>query len=216
MGSRIAFGLIGTVLWIAVAAFHVHEAWPGMADLNAAQVSDLLAARGGDLAFFWFVLGYIWLVTAFFQQRADLREHVQLIERAAQDADAAACRIEVESRRFQEYQQARIRAAQPLWEIQGCIAHKEQHEINLLNTGAAASSIRAVWQQELPLVVAVSNSTLVDRGEQLTLKVMFRDEPLEKFDVTLEYRDGIRETRRASIAVSEAAVAITHESCVSA
>jgi hypothetical protein len=213
MRVRIAFGVIASALWTAVAAFHVQEAWPAFTELRANQLTDLLARQAAELAFFWLVLGYIWLVTAYFQQRADLRQSVQVIERVAQRAEEAATKAEVESRKIEEYQLERMRAAQPLWQIQGRIAHKEQHEINLLNTGAAASSIRAMWREELPLVVAVSNSTLVNRGEQLTLKVMFRDAPLDQFDVTLEYRDGIRETRRASIAVSETAVAITHEDC---
>jgi hypothetical protein len=213
MWVRIAFGLIGSALWTAVAAFHAQEAWPALAELKAGQLTDLLARQGAELAFFWLVLGYIWLVTAYCQQRADLRQSVKLIERVAERAEEAAVKAEVESRKVQEYQVERIRSAQPLWQIQGRIAHKEQHEINLLNTGAAASSIRAMWREELPLVVAVSNSTLVNRGEQLTLKVMFRDAPLEQFDVTLEYFDGIRETRRACIAVTETAVAITHEDC---
>jgi hypothetical protein len=213
MGVRIAFALIGSALWTAVAAFHVHEAWPALAELKVNQLTDLLARQGAELAFFWLVLGYIWLVTAYFQQRADLRQSVTLIERITERAEEAAAKAEVESRKIQQYQTDHIRSAQPLWQIQGRIAHRDQHEINLLNTGAAASSIRAMWHEELPLVVAVSNSTVVNRGEQLTLKVMFRDAPLEQFDVMLEYRDGIRETRRACIAVSETAVAITHEDC---
>jgi hypothetical protein len=211
MAVRIVFGFVATALWIAVAAFHVQEAWPGLADVKPHQLVDFVARQGAELAFFWLVVGYIWLVTAHFQQGAHLRQTVQLIERVAQRAEKAAVRAEAESEKIQQYQVERVRAAQPLWQIQGRIAHKEQHEINLLNTGAAASSIRARWPEELPLVVALSNSTLVNRGEQLTLKVMFREAPLEKFDVTLEYCDGIRETRRACIAVSDSAVAITHQ-----
>jgi hypothetical protein len=213
MGVRIAFGVIGSALWVAVAAFHVQEAWPGLAELKANQLTDFLARQGAEVAFFWLVLGYIWLVTAYFQQRADLRQTVKLVKQVTERAEQAAIKAEVESRKIQEYQVEHVRSAQPLWQLQGRIAHKEQHEINLLNTGAAASAIRATWREELPLVVAVSNSTLVNRGEQLTLKVMFRDVPLEQFDVTLEYCDGIRETRRACIVVSESAVAITHEDC---
>lgn len=211
MAVRIVFGFVATALWIAVAAFHVQEAWPAMAQMKPEQLLDFVARQGAELAFFWLVVGYIWLVTAYFQQQATFRQSAQIMERAARRAEDAAMKAEAESRKIQEHQVKRVRAAQPLWQIQGRIAHKEQHEISLLNTGAPASSIRAMWPEELPLVVAVSNSTLVNRGEHLTLKVMFRDTPLDKFDVTLEYCDGIRETRRACIAVSDAAVAITHQ-----
>jgi len=211
MAVRIVLAFVATALWLAVAAFHVQDAWPALAAMTPHQLLDFAARQGAELAFFWLVVGYIWLVTAYFQQRAHLRHTVQLTEGLAQRAENAAMRAEAESEKIEQYQVERVRAAQPLWQIQGRIAHKEQHEINLLNTGAAASSIRATWPEELPLVVAVSNSTLVDRGEQLTLKVMFREAPLEKFDVTLEYCDGIRETRRACIAVSDSAVAITHQ-----
>ena len=210
---RTAFGFVSTALWIAVSAFHVSEAWPALATFNADQIADLLAAQSADIAFFWIVLGFIWLTTAHFQERAELRRVIQQLSDGMRENETARQQFEAEAQKLKDYQAQRVRAAQPIWEIQGCIAHREQHEINLRNTGAAASSIRATWRRELPLVVALSNPILVDRGEQLTLKVMFQDEPLDNFDVTLEYCDGIRETRKACIAISEAAVAITHEDC---
>ena len=63
--------------------------------------------------------------------------------------------------------------------------------------------LRAVWNRELPIAVLLSNTILVDRGQQLTLKVAFRDAPLAKFDLVLEYSDALDERRRAHIAVSE-------------
>jgi hypothetical protein len=98
-----------------------------------------------------------------------------------------------------------------VWEIQGCIAHKQQHEITLLNKGAPASNIRAVWESEMPLVVALSNPTLVNRGEQLTLKIMFVGAPVETFGVRLEYWDALREKRMAHVAVEDVAVTVRHD-----
>jgi hypothetical protein len=210
---RTGFGFVCTALWIAVSAFHVSETWPAFTGFKNDQIAEFLATQSADVAFFWIVLGFIWLTTAHFQERADFRRISRKVTDGMREAEAARQQFEAEVRKLKKYETERVRAAQPIWEIQGCIAHKEQHEINLRNTGAAASSIRATWSRELPLVVALSNPVLVDRGQQLTLKVMFQDEPLDNFDVTLEYCDGIRETRKACIAVSEAAVAITHEDC---
>jgi hypothetical protein len=208
MAARIAFALVGTTLWIAVAVLHVRELLPSPETLKLDQLAGLLADQSAELALFWLVLGYIWLVTAYFQQRTALRDTAKLARQTAEQTQAVSARVEAESRRFQEYQKERVRAAQPVWEIQGCIAHKEQHEINMRNAGAAASSIRATWDRDLPLVVALSNPNLIDRGEQLTLKVMFKEAPLDNFGVTLEYRDALQETRKARIEVSDAAVAV--------
>jgi hypothetical protein len=213
MAVRTAIALIVTVLWIAVALIHVRGTWPTLVEFHPEQIRDFVTAQSADLAFFWLVLGYIWLVSAYFQQRTEIQETTKLIQQTARQTEAVSRRVEAESQRFHEYQNERIRAAQPVWEIQGCITHKEQHEINMRNAGAAASNIRATWDRDLPLVVALSNPNLIDRGEQLTLKVMFRDAPLEHFGVTLEYRDALQETRRAHIAVSETVVAVHHPEC---
>lgn len=211
MALRTAIGLIITIAWFSVAALYLYEVELGLARLEINRLPDLLAENSGELAFFWLVLGYVWLVIGYLQQQAELRQNSSLIWNTAQQAEAAIRRVETESEKFENYQRSRIRAAQPHWEVRGCIAHKEQHEINIRNRGAPASTLRAVWKRELPIAVLLSNTILVDRGQQLTLKVVFRDAPLDKFDFVLEYSDALDEPRRAYIAVSEMAVTIRNQ-----
>ena len=87
MGVRIAFGVIGSALWAAVAAFHVQEAWPALAEFKANELTDFRARQSAEVAFFWLVLGYIWLVTAYFQQRADLRQSMKVMQEVMKRAE---------------------------------------------------------------------------------------------------------------------------------
>jgi hypothetical protein len=208
MAGRTAIGLIITLAWLAIAALYVHETRLGFPALELNDLGDLFIDYSNELTFFWLVLGYIWLVIGYFQQRAELRQNWRVILKTAEHAETATHKLELESQKFEDYQQSRVRAAQPRWEVQGCIAHKEQHEINIRNVGAPASSLRAVWDRELPIAVVLSNVTVVDRGQQLTIKVVFRGARLEKFDLILEYCDALGEPRRAYIAVAETTVTI--------
>ena len=211
MARRTTIALIITALWFAVAALHAYESWSHLGRWEVAQLNELVFDNSVEVAFFLLVLGYIWLVLGYFQHRAELRQHSTDILRTAERADAALRMLEHEGQKFDAYQQKRIREAQPRWEVQGCIAHKEQHEISLTNAGAMASRIRAIWNQQLPMAVLVSNATVVERGQQLTIKVMFREARLDKFDLTLEYSDALGDLRRARVDVSEATVTIHHE-----
>jgi hypothetical protein len=208
MAGRIVIGLIITVVWFSIAALYLQETRLGFTLRTPNELTDLLIDNSGELAFFWLVLGYIWLVIGYFQQRAQLRQNTSLIWSTAQQAEAAIHKVEIESEKFENHEQRRIRAAQPQWEAQGCIAHKEQQEINIRNVGAPASSLRAVWDRKLPIAVVLSNVTVVERGQQLTIKVAFNGARLEKFDLILEYCDALGQLRRAHIGVAEAAVTV--------
>lgn len=210
-GIRTAIALILTAAWTAIVALQVHETWPPFAQPAQYELRDFLMGNSGQLAFFWLVLGYIWLVAGHFQQRAVLRRNSEIVGGAIKQAEAAVRMLEVESRKLDDYQKSRIRAAQPRWEVQGCIAHKEQHEINLRNVGAAASNINAVWDKNLPIVVVLSNARFVDRGQYLTIKVMFHEPRLDAFDLVLDYCDAVDELRRAHIRVADMAVKIDHQ-----
>lgn len=210
-GTRIAIALVLTIVWTAIAAFHVREIWPAFGRLNVEELWGILADKGGELAFFWLALGYLWLVIGYFQQCAGLRENSKLVHAAAERAAAAVRSVEAESKKLQDYQDSRIRAAQPRWEVQGCIAHKEQHEINLRNVGAAASNISAIWDRERSMVIVLSNPALVDRGQYLSIKVVFGEGLLDEFDFTLAYCDATGEPRTAHLAVSEMAATIEHQ-----
>jgi hypothetical protein len=213
MRHRISIALAVSALWAALGALYLQEMWPAATRLSAGDLTSLVSARSSEVAFFWLVLGYIWLATGHFQQRADSRKSASLANRALEQAAAVGSRLEAETLRFQNFHDKRVRAAQPVWEIQACIAHKQQHEITLLNKGAPASNIRAVWDSQMPLVVALSNPTLVNRGEQLTLKIMFVGTPAETFSVKLEYCDALREKRMAHVAVEDIAVTVQHDEC---
>lgn len=213
MGRRITIALAVSALWAALGASYLQESWPAVTRLSMQELASLVSSRSPELAFFLLVLGYIWLATGYFQQRANSRQNASLAQRALEQAAAVASRLEAETLRFQNFHDKRVRAAQPVWEIQACIAHKQQHEITLLNKGAPASNIRAVWDSQMPLVVALSNPTLVNRGEQLTLKIMFVGAPVETFAVKLEYCDALREKRMAHVAVEDVAVTVQHDEC---
>ena len=202
-GTRIAIALALTVVWMSVATLYVRDIWPALAYFDTNEVWRILADKAGELAFFWLVLGYLWLVIGYFEQRADLRENFRLVHTVAERATAALRSVEAESRKLQDYTDSRIRAAQPRWEIQGCIAHKEQHEISLRNVGAAASNISAIWDRKRPMAIVLSNPALVDRGQYLGIKAMFPEERLDEFDFTLAYSDAAGEPRTARLAVSE-------------
>lgn len=210
-GTRIAMALLVTIVWTAIAAFHAREIWPAFLRFNVNELWDILGDKGEELAFFWLVLGYLWLATGFFQQRACLRQTSRLARAAAERAEGAVQRVEAESRKLQDYQDSCIRAAQPRWEVQGCIAHKEQHEINLRNVGAAASNISAIWDRERSMAIVLSNPALVDRGQYLSIKVVFGEGLLDEFDFTLAYCDATGEPRTAHLAVSEMAATIEHQ-----
>lgn len=211
MTKRISAGVILTLVWFALAAVYLSEISLGFTRLSLNQLPGLVLDNRNELAFFCLVLGYIWLVVGHFHQAAELREHSSLLWSTAEQTESALQKLEIERQKFDDYRGARARAAQPHWEVQGCIAHKEQHEINLRNLGAPASSLRADWNRRMPFAVVLSNATVVDRGQQLTIKVVFRDARLEKFDLTLHYCDALGDPHRMHISVAETAVTLNTE-----
>lgn len=211
MAVRITLSLILTVLWIGAAALHMQNSWPELTSLDAAGLLVLVDRHSAELAFFWLVLGFLWLASGYFQQKSDLRRTERLIQRAVAQAESATRRVETEAQRFDDYQHDRLRAAQPQWEIQGFITYREQYDISLRNTGAAASKMRVTCDQKLPLAIVVSNAVLVDRGQQLTIKVLAREPQPDTFELKLEYCDALGQGRRAYITVSELTVTIRQE-----
>jgi hypothetical protein len=211
MTVRLTVGLILTALWLGAAALHIDHSWTSLAHLEFAKIVPLLVKYNAEVAFFWLVFGFLWLASGYFQQRADLRHNAALARRAIEQAELMAHSVESEARKFEAYQKSRIRAAQPHWEIQGFIAHREQHDINLRNIGAAASRIRVTYDPSLSLAVVLSNPILVDRGQPLIIKVLCREPRVDRFELGLEYSDALGELRRACIAVSELTVTIEHD-----
>ena len=210
MAIRASLGLILTALLVGAAALHVQGAWSTLPHVDIDRIRGLLLDYSGELAFFWLAFGYLWLVSGYYQQRAELRNAALLARRAIEQAELATRMVESQARKFEQYQAIQVRAAQPHWEIQGFIAHREQHDINLRNVGAAASRMRVISDQKLPLAIVLSNPVLVDRGQPLMIKVLCR-ERVERFELVLEYCDALGEQRRAYIAVSEMTVTIRHD-----
>ena len=196
--------VILTAAWVVLAACYESHLWPAIAGREAAAIAQLFSAYAGDLAFFWLVLGYIWLVAALFQQSAELRQQSEYVRLAGTRAEAATRLLEGEIQNLRERETARIRAAQPRWEVQGCIAHKEQHEITLRNTGAPAFNVKAVSNAHVPIAIVLSNPALVDRGQLLTVKIMFQQQRMDEFEVPLEYLDASGELKTVRISVSHA------------
>lgn len=209
-GARIALGAVITALWISIGALYLHESWPALSQLETNAIKEILLREGASLAFFWLALGYFWLVIGYFHHRSLIRRNSALLHEAGKEAAAAMQMVETESHKQRHYQLTRVRAAQPRWEVNGCMAHKEQCEINVRNVGAAASNL-SVWKKDLPIVVMLSNTTFVDRGQDLTIKVMFREQALEEFDLALEYCDAAGEQRTAQIKASAVGATIQQE-----
>ena len=202
MAVRTIIGLIITAVWCSLAALYTQGAVFGASRIEPNQLADLLAKNSGELAVFWIVVGYVWLVVGYFEQRQQHRQYSASISRATEQAGAAMHKVESETKKFEDYQQSRMRAAQPSWQVLGCMAHREQHEINIRNVGAPASTLRAIWDRDLPIIVLLSNMLIVDRGEQLIIKVAFRDARLDNFELVLEYQDALGGRHRAYVSVS--------------
>jgi hypothetical protein len=210
--ARVGFavGAAITVIWIGISALYFRNSWPATAPYDIGAIKDWAALHGASLAIFWLVLGYLWIVIGHFHNAALIRRNSTLVEQALKNSSAALQLVETESHKQRHYQLTHIRAAQPRWEMNGCLAHADQLQINLRNTGAAASDL-SIWKKDLPLVAMLSNSTFVDRGEGLTIKVVFTTQPLEKFALTLEYCDAAGAQRTAQIEASAVGATIRQE-----
>lgn len=206
----IVIGILITVAWFCLAALYAHERWPSLARLETATLKEWASREAVTIAFFWLALGYFWIVIGHFNNRSLIRRNSALIKEALSKSSAAMQMVETESHKQRHYQLTRVRAAQPRWEVMGCMAHPEQLEIHLRNVGAAASDL-AVWKKDLPIVVMLSNATFVDRGQGLTIKVMFTSRPLEKFALTLEYCDAAGTQRTAQIKTSAVGATVEQE-----
>jgi hypothetical protein len=202
MGVSTIIGLIITAAWCSLAGLYTQGTVFGASRIEPNQLADLLANNTGELAVFWIVVGYVWLVVGYFEHRQQHRQYSASISSATEQAAAAMHKVDSETKKFEDYQQSRMRAAQPSWQVLGCIAHKEQHEINIRNVGAPASTLRAIWDRDLPIIVLLSNMLIVERGQQLIIKVAFRGARLDNFDLVLEYQDALGGPHRASISVS--------------
>ena len=173
-------------------------------------MKEVLVRDTSSLMLFWLGLGYFWLALGFFEHARSIRQNAAALQKASQDAAAALEIVTVEAHRQQHYHRARVRAAQPRWQVNGCVAYKTQCEIGLRNVGAAASNL-GVWKKDLPAAVMLSNATFIDRGQDLTIKVMFTSESLDDFDLRLEYSDAAGDPRSAEIKVVHAAATVEHE-----
>jgi hypothetical protein len=173
-------------------------------------MKEVLVSDTSSLMLFWLGLGYFWLALGFFDHGRSIRENAATLQKVSQDAAAALELVTVEAHRQQHYHRARLRAAQPRWQVNGCVAYKTQCEIGLRNVGAAASNL-GVWKKDLPAAVMLSNAVFIDRGQDLTIKVMFTSESLDNFDLRLEYSDAAGDPRSAEIKVVDAAATVEHE-----
>jgi hypothetical protein len=209
-----ASGRIVLVVALATAAFFgtVHfagaEGWVLPTDIHHAK--DLLFTEGPSPMLLWLAFGYFWLALGYFAHGRSIRQNAAAVHKATRDAAAALEVSEVEAHRQRHYHRARVQSAQPRWQVNGCVAHKGQLEISVRNVGAAASSL-SVWKKDLPVAVMLSNAVFVDRGEDLTIKVIFTAQSLDVFDVRLEYSDAAGEPRSAEIKVADAAATIEHD-----
>lgn len=208
--ATIGLGTILSAIWITLGVLYLRENWPTLPQLSPDQVFEILLAESGAVAFFWLCLGHIWLVVGYFYQGGLIRRNSALLDKALTDAARALQLVETESHKQRHYQRSRVRAAQPRWEVIGCIAYKELCEINLRNLGAPASNL-SIWVKDLPIVAMLSNATFVDRGHDLTIKVIFKTSPLEEFDFTLEYCDAAGEQRTAQVQASAVGATIRQE-----
>ena len=205
-----AVGAVVAAVWVVVGLLYLLSVEPNLPHLSADALAALLIGQSGPVAFFCLTFGYIWLVTGYFYQRLLIRRNSALLDRAVADAASALELVERESHKQLHYQLSGIRAAQPRWEVSGCIAHRQQCEINLRNLGAPASQL-SVWTRELPVVAMLSNATFVDRGQDLTIKVIFKGPPLEDFAFTLEYCDAAGAQRSAQIEASAVGASVRQE-----
>lgn len=207
---RILFGVAITIIWVLISAVYLRDSWPATAGLEAGAIKQWAVRHGESLILFWLVLGYFWIVMGYFHNAALIRRNTVQIEEALKTASAALQVVETESHKQRHYQLTRMRAAQPRWEVSGCMAHADQLEINLRNTGAAAADL-SIWKKDLPLVAMLSNATFVDRGDALTIKVLFTSAPIENFVLTLEYCDAAGAQRTAQIQASTVGAIIQQE-----
>jgi hypothetical protein len=191
-------------------ALYINGGWPALPDFDANAIKQFLADEQPSLVFFWLAIGYFCLALGYFHHGYLIRRNSALLQKAVDNAAAALQMTETETHRQRHYHLARIRAAQPRWEVNGCIAHKGQYEIHVRNLGAAASKL-SVWKKDLPIVVMLSNTAFVDRGQEVIVKVMFKEQALDEFNLTLEYCDAASEPRTAEINASAAGATIQQE-----
>jgi hypothetical protein len=212
---------IATAVWLAMVIGYGYANRQLLAKLDYAGVADLVLRAAVPLALLWLAVGYFRLA-ARLREPAVLRNHaVEAVQRNQAAADelaelleqgrSAVRSIEAGLEKLREYDRARLRAVQPRWEIHGRIAHEKAYEINLRNSGAAASGLSASWDKSLPMAVILSETGVVDRAGYLTLKVMFLENRLDDFAVKLHYRDGANAERVAFIGVSKLDAAIRQE-----
>lgn len=207
---RFAIAIAITVIWVAIAVLYFRDSWPATTRFEADTIREWARIHGESLILFWLVLGYFWIVIGHFHNAASIRRYELRVDEAFNAASSALQLIEAESHKQRHYQLTRIRAAQPRWEVSGCLAHADQLQINLRNTGAAAADL-SIWKKDLPLVAMLSNTTFVDRGEGLTIKVVFTSAPIDKFALTLEYCDAAGAQRTARIQASSVGATIEQE-----
>lgn len=210
-----------TAVWVSLVSLHAYANWPVLSQLEASGWWDYVVRATAPIVVLWLAIGY-------FQLAARLRSSAALQGQAARlvaqneeasrrvselvkQAGTALTAMEAELAKLRDQERARSRAVQPRWEVNGCIAHEKVHEINLRNSGAAASGLSAAWDKSAPMAVLLSESAFVDRGAHLAIKVVFLDARLDEFQLKLQYFDGANEPRVADIAVSNMDVTLRHE-----
>ncbi len=206
----VTVGALISAIWIGVGALYLHDAWAALSKLSNVTITTVLLRENEAVAFFWLALGYFWLVIGYFHQGSLIRRNWALWEKAANEAATALQIVETERHKQRDAQLTRLRAAQPRWEAIGCTAYKEQREINLRNLGAPASNL-STSKEQLQIVVMLSNTTFVDRGQDLTIKVLFTEHAVEEFEFALEYCDAAGEQRRADVKVSAVDATVRQE-----
>ena len=126
-------------------------------------------------------------------------------------AQAAMRALEAQNRRLNMLERKLLGAAQPRWKSAGEFLHELQHEFKLRNVGAPASDLKATWHEQGKVSIMLSNTTLVNTGEYVSIKVVFHEKRLAEFPFELTYSDAAGARRTLQIVVSEVAFEMKHE-----
>jgi hypothetical protein len=141
----------------------------------------------------------------------DTEKAAALVRNLVSEAEGALHSVQSEMAKLRDEEKTRMRAVQPKWEVNGCIAHEKVHEINLRNGGAAATALSAAWDKSLPMAIILSETSVIDRGGHLTIKVMFLEQRRDELEFKLQYSDGANQARVARVQLSNMEVTIRQD-----
>ena len=210
-----------TAIWVSFASLHAYANWPQLSRLEPGELWDFAIRAIAPISVFWLFMAYIRLASRLRNSEA-LTLHARLLVSSTETAAASVAdlvararaaveKVEGEVARLRDLEAARVRSMQPRWELNGCIAHEKALEINLRNSGLAATRLSLAWDKGLPMAAILSDSAMVDRGGTLTIKAMFLEQHLDRFDLKLQYCDGANEPRIADISIANTDVTIRHD-----